>query len=299
MTTDLASQVKTPFEQQGFAVLHHMLPPAWLEELRATTDEVLRTAPADAEHAKLLDWEPEAAGSAAPQVQRIRRPHALHPFYDRLARADFILDAVEALIGPDIRLHHSKINIKAPHVGSPLEWHQDWAFIPHTHTGMAIVAICLDNCAEENGPIRFIPGSHRGPLMEHHSEGTFFGAIDPAGIDLDSAVHATGQAGMVSIHHPLAIHGSGFNHGTHARRILFYEYASADAWPLFYGVQWDEFNARMVRGRPTAQVRMEAVPVRMPYPTAAQGQGKIYDQQQRFAKKFFVAPGQGRAGTGA
>jgi hypothetical protein len=33
---------------------------------------------------------------------------------------------------------------------------------------------------------------------------------------------------------------------------------------------------------------MAEVPVRLPYPTAAQGQGKIYDQQQRYAKKFFV-----------
>lgn len=288
---ELQTRIKAPFEAEGFAVVHDLVPPAWIDELRATTDQVLATAPAHPEQSLLLDWEPQPDAQGRARVQRIRRPHALHPFYDRLARADFILDAVEALIGPDIRLHHSKINIKAPHVGSPLEWHQDWAFIPHTHPGLAIVAICLDECAEVNGPIRFIRGSHRGPLLDHHSEGIFFGAIDPAALDLDAAVHATGTAGMVSIHHPFTVHGSGFNQGSHDRRILFYEYAAADAWPLFYGVQWEEFNRRMVRGRATAAARLEQVPVRMPYPTPAEGQGKIYDQQQRFAKKYFVAPG--------
>jgi ectoine hydroxylase-related dioxygenase (phytanoyl-CoA dioxygenase family) len=287
--SDRQARIKTLFDAHGFVVDDALMPKAWLDELRATPAALLAAAPSTQAQAAFLDWEPQPDAQGRARVQRVRRPHALHPFFDRLARADFILDAVEALIGPDIRLHHSKINIKAPHVGSPLEWHQDWAFIPHTHAGMAIVAICLDEVAEDNGPVLFLPGSHRGPLHDHHSEGAFFGAIDPQTLPLDEAVHATGPAGMISIHHPFVVHGSGFNRGTHDRRILFYEYAAADAWPLFYGVQWNEFNGRIVRGSPTCRARMEALPVRMPYPTAAQGMGKIYDQQQKFAKKYFVA----------
>jgi ectoine hydroxylase-related dioxygenase (phytanoyl-CoA dioxygenase family) len=294
MSFDIQAQVKTPFERDGFAVLRDFVPSEWIETLRATTDRLLDSTN-DATVAKYIDWEPTPDAQSLPQVQRIRRPHEVDAAFDRLARSDFLLDAVEALIGPNIRLHHSKINIKAPHVGSPLEWHQDWAFIPHTHPGMAIVAIAMDACEEVNGPVRFIPGSHRGPLHDHHSEDVFFGAIDPGSLDIDQAVHATGQAGLVSIHHPLTVHGSGFNQGTHDRRILFLEYAAADAWPLFYGVQWDEYNRRIVRGQPTSQVRVEPMPVRMPYPTATEGQGKIYDQQQRFAKKFFTAPEKAQA----
>jgi ectoine hydroxylase-related dioxygenase (phytanoyl-CoA dioxygenase family) len=289
MITDMDREVRQPFDENGFVLLHDGMPRDWLDELRAVTDDVLTSAPDDPQKAALLDWEPQPDASGRRRIQRVRRPQDIHPFYWRLARADFILDAVAALIGPDIRLHHSKINIKPPEIGSALEWHQDWAFIPHTYPGMAIVAICLDRCAEENGPIRFLPGSHRGPLHDHHSDGVFFGAIDPAALDLERAAHAVGEAGMMSIHHPFTVHGSGFNRGTHDRRILFFEYAAADAWPLFYGVQWDEFNQRMVRGRPTYAPRMEAVALRMPYPSSTHGAGKIYDQQQRFGKKFFLA----------
>ena len=69
------------------------------------------------------------------------------------------------------------------------------------------------------------------------------------------------------------------------------EYAAADAWPLFYGVDWSEFNQRLVCGEPSPSVRMEANTVRMPHPTASDGQGRIYDQQQRFTNKYFGAPG--------
>jgi phytanoyl-CoA hydroxylase len=288
MTIIVDTQVREPFERDGFVVLPAALPGDWLAQLRVVTDRLQANADRDAALAPYVDWEPTPAADGRLRVQRIHKPHEADPFYDRLARADIVLDAVEALIGPDIRLHHSKINIKPPEVGTPLEWHQDWAFIPHTHPGMAIVAICIDDCEEVNGPIRFLPGSHRGPLHDHHADGVFYGAIDPQAIDVASAVHATGKAGTVSIHHPFIVHGSGFNHGTHDRRILFLEYAAADAWPLFYGVQWDDYNRRIVRGHATASARMAEVPVRLPYPTAAQGQGKIYDQQQRYAKKFFV-----------
>lgn len=298
MMVDIDAQVRQPFHENGFAILHDGIPSDRLAALRAVTDRVLEQAPHDPVQSALLDWEPELDANGGRRVQRIRRPQDIDPFYWELARADFILDAVESVIGPNIRLHHSKINIKAPAVGSALEWHQDWAFIPHTYPGMAIVAICLDTCAEVNGPIRFLPGSHRGPLHNHHSDDLFFGAIDPAELAIDTAVHAVGEAGMMSIHHPFTVHGSGFNHGVHDRRILFFEYAAADAWPLFYGVQWDEFNRRMVRGQPTYTPRMDNVPLRMPYPSAAQGLGKIYDQQQRFDRKFFRADNAGTENAG-
>ena len=285
MSPDLV-ELKRDVERDGFALRPGMLPTDWLDALRETTDRLL-AHPDD--HAAFIDWEPDPDPQGRRCVQRIRRPHAVDPFYDRLARSDVLLDAVEAVLGPDLRLHHSKINVKAPHVGSPLEWHQDWAFIPHTHPGLAIVAICLDDCAEENGPIRFLPGSHRGPLHPHHVDDVFYGAIDPATLALQHAVHATGPAGTVSIHHPMTVHGSGFNRGTHDRRILFFEYAAADAWPLFYGVEWHEYERRRVRGGPSTAVRLEPMPVRMPYPTGTEGQGRIYDQQKRFARKFFVA----------
>jgi len=47
-----------------------------------------------------------------------------------------------------------------------------------------------------------IPGTHRGPVLEHSKEGIFCGAIDPADplFEKDKAVTLTGKAGSLSIH---------------------------------------------------------------------------------------------------
>jgi ectoine hydroxylase-related dioxygenase (phytanoyl-CoA dioxygenase family) len=274
------------FEQDGYAVLHDALSPDLLTQLRERTERLTDPDQLPAEAAEWVDFEPELLEGRR-VVQRVRRPYQADPFFFELARSPELLRLVRPLLGDNLRLHHGKINVKPPRVGSPLEWHQDWAFIPHSNDSLAIVSVLIDNCDAINGPLQLMPGSHLGPLHPHHHDGVFVGAIDPATLALDQARAVTGRAGTVTMHHPMTVHGSGFNRGNRLRRVLFYEYAAADAWPLFYGVEWAEFNARMVCGTPTDEMRLEPVRVRMPYPTASQGQGRIYDQQRQFDKRHF------------
>src|SRR5690606_27194576 len=116
-----------------------------------------------------------------------KKPHRVDPFYMTLARHPQILSVLTKLIGADIRLSHSKINMKAPRGGSALEWHQDWAFAPHTAMQTCVASVLIDSATPENGAMQLIRGSHQGPLLEHHDEeGYFAGAIgwhDP-GLDI-------------------------------------------------------------------------------------------------------------------
>jgi hypothetical protein len=50
---------------------------------------------------------------------------------------------------------------------------------------------------------------------------------------------------------------------------------------------FDEFNGRIVLGRPTIAPRLKPVPVRMPLPPAP-FQGSIYENQKAAAKRFFA-----------
>jgi len=276
---------RATYDRDGFAIFPGLLGGPVLAQLQAESDRVFAEGLRQ-EASPLFDYEPVPDGTPK-VVQRLRKPTAYAPFYMELARQPAILDLVEPLLGPDIRLHHSKINVKAPGVGSPLEWHQDWAFIPHSNRSLAIVSVFIDDCPTEKGPMLMLPGSQLGMLHDHHHDGLFFGAIDPASLDLNTAVELPGPAGTVTVHTPMTVHGSGFNRGQSVRRILFFEYAAADAWPLFYGVDYAEFDSRIVRGHASNQPRLEPVFVKMPYPTAVAGTGKIYDQQQQFALKHF------------
>ena len=63
--------------------------------------------------------------------------------------------------------------------------------------------------------------------------------------------------------------------------------AAADAWPLMGVANFEEFNGRIVLGKPTIEPRLTGVPVRMPLPPAP-FQGSIYENQRAAAKRFFA-----------
>ena len=50
-----------------------------------------------------------------------------------------------ALLGPNLRYHNNKLNMKNPANGSAVQWHQDWAFYPHTNDSILEVGIALDD----------------------------------------------------------------------------------------------------------------------------------------------------------
>src|SRR4029453_3727139 len=121
-----------------------------------------------------------------------------------------------------VRLHGSKINLKSPRYGSPGEWHQDWAFYPHTNDDLLAVGVMLDDCTSDNGPLLVVPGSHRGPTFDHHAAGYFCGGIDPLpiGDEVPGAGPLAGRAGAMSFHHVRLVHGSAQNVSSLPRTLL-------------------------------------------------------------------------------
>ena len=279
------------YEVSGYTLVRDALPQDLLETLRSVTDEVCAQASGLTEHSAVLDLEPSHTPEQ-PKVRRIKQPQNVHPFYDQLAREEAVLRTIKPILGPDIRLRAGcKINMKNPDHGSPVEWHQDWAFYPHTNQSVLAVGILLDDMDATNGPIKFLGGSHHGPVYSHHSDGAFCGAIniEEEQVNVSAAQEIYATAGSITIHHARLVHGSAINRSSKPRRILFYEYTSADAWPLAgieHLVSFEEFNSRMVCGKPTLEPRLESVPVKMPLPIAKY-QGSIYENQRTLNRRYF------------
>ncbi|MEP7083121.1 MAG: phytanoyl-CoA dioxygenase family protein, partial [Betaproteobacteria bacterium] len=185
-------------------------------------------------HDDVYDLEPNHTRDD-PRVRRIKKPHMVDPVFAEFMRSDSLLSILRALLGDDIRLHGSKLNLKAPQFGSPVEWHQDWAFYPHTNDDLLAVGVMLDDTTVENGAMYVIPGTHQGPTFDHHgADGHFCGAIDPevSGLDFTKAVPCEGAAGSCSFHHVRLVHGSAQNTSNRSRGLLLYEAGAADAFPL-------------------------------------------------------------------
>jgi ectoine hydroxylase-related dioxygenase (phytanoyl-CoA dioxygenase family) len=276
------------YRELGYLVVADVFDAGLLAEIRRTVDAIIADAGKVTTHTDVYDLE-ESHTPEQPRVRRIKTPHKHFPFFAELTRNPRITGILAQLIGPDLRLHGAKLNMKSAGYGAAVEWHQDWAFYPHTNDDVLATGLYLDDCGMENGPLLVVPGTHKGPVHDHHTDGYFAGAMAPEieGLDYAKAVPLTGKAGSMTIHHARLVHGSALNTSSKPRRLLLHEYTAADAWPLMGVANFDEFNGRMVLGKPTIEPRLAPVPVRMPLPPAP-FQGSIYENQRAAAKRFFA-----------
>ena len=289
------------YRDNGYLHLEEFIQGEQLTRLRRANDELIETSKAFKKGDDGFDFEP-GHSPEKPKPRRISRSRYTDSIFDELKTDPRILDVVASLLGPNIRTsvpnisndptdkrqYGLKVNIKWPGVGTPFEWHQDWAFFPHTNDDLMALGIMIDDSDESSGPLLVIPGSHKGEVYSHHNNGHFCGGIDSTscGIDFSKAVALTGKAGSVHIHHTRMIHGSSVNTSNAVRRIFFIDYAAADAWPLVGVGDLDVFNARMIQGEPTTMPRLAPVPVRMPLPARVEG-APIFVQQEGLARQYF------------
>lgn len=136
---------------------------------------------------------------------------------------DRVVAPVVSLLGPDVLLWSMNWFIKEARDGKVVTLHQDanyWGLEPHDVT---TAWIALSDAGEATGPMRFLPGSHKGPLYDH--ENTFAqenllsrGQVARVEIDDAATQLAPLSAGEMSLHHVRTLHGSDRNE-TDDRRI--------------------------------------------------------------------------------
>jgi ectoine hydroxylase-related dioxygenase (phytanoyl-CoA dioxygenase family) len=267
------------YRDQGYLLVEDVLDARLLARLRDATERMVERSRSVRESDAVFDLD-EGHSADRPRLTRIKAPHLNVPGFDEALHAPRVKAVLQALLGPVVRLQTSKLNTKAPGGGAAVEWHQDWAFYPHTNDDLLAIGLILADVDEANGPLMVIPGTHRGPVLDHSRNGVFAGAIDPADplFERDRAVTLTGRAGSMSVHHVRLLHGSAPNMSDRARLICFYELAAADAWPLAgsstavagLGQQqvWDWIGRNTYYGAPSATPRLADVPARLPLPPA-------------------------------
>jgi ectoine hydroxylase-related dioxygenase (phytanoyl-CoA dioxygenase family) len=296
--TMLSSDQISFYRENGYLLIRNALLPDQLATLQRLTNDFIEASRAVSESNDVYDLD-EGHSVAQPKLTRIKLPHIQHPAFWEVATSERLTSFLKPLVGEDIRLHTSKLNTKAPGGGAAVEWHQDWAFYPHTNDDMFSLGIMLEDVTPANGPLIVIPGTHKGPALSHHQGGVFCGAIDPADplFEIDRAVTLTGKAGDMSIHHVRLLHGSAPNMSNRARKILFFEMGAADAWPLngnsgaYTGLSqrdvWAKLQENMVCGTQPVAARLADVPVIMPVPPPPDGSSIFKVQRSGGAVSVF------------
>ena len=171
----------------------------------------------------------------------VRTNFAAHLYsepFARLARHPRMIEPVEDLLGEKLYMHQFKINGKMAFEGDVWQWHQDygtWLNDDHMPTERAMnIAIFLDDVTEHNGPLMFIPGSHKKGVVDakHDLTTTSYplwtvdnnlirqlvqraggkGTYDADGRSVGAGiVSPKGPAGSMILFHSCLVHASGSN----------------------------------------------------------------------------------------
>jgi ectoine hydroxylase len=161
----------------------------------------------------------------------VRTNFAAHLYsapFARLARHPRMVQPVMDLFQEEVYMHQFKINGKMAFEGDVWQWHQDygtWLNDDLMPTERAMnVAIFLDDVNEFNGPLMFIPGSHRkGVLDAQHDLATtsyplwtvdnalIARLVERAGGKNGGIVSPKGPAGSMILFHSCLVHASSSN----------------------------------------------------------------------------------------
>jgi ectoine hydroxylase-related dioxygenase (phytanoyl-CoA dioxygenase family) len=218
-----------------------------------------------------------------PALRRINNPSDISEAYLDVMRHSRMTDMVADLIGPDVKFHHCKINLKLTGAKTEVLYHQDFAYTPHTNDDIVTALLFLDDIDETNGALTVVPGSHKGPVYSLFSGDTFTGAV---AADLETELLARslpcyGPAGAVCLMHTKLAHGSTANRGDTARGLYICVYTAADAIALARNPMPSLHEGEIVRGKPARVARLMEAVIELP--------------QQPKSASFFTVQGQASA----
>jgi len=151
---ELTREQLVQFDHEGYLFFPSLFSPA---EIKTLTDEVPRLfAQRRPENVREKDSDAVRTNFAA---------HMYSAVFARLARHPRMVEPVKQLFGEDVYMHQFKINGKVAFDGDLWQWHQDYGtwkaddLMPEPRA--MNIAIFLNEVNEFNGPLMFIPGSHK------------------------------------------------------------------------------------------------------------------------------------------
>ncbi len=209
------------FDEQGFLFMPGCFAEDEVEILRSEAETIYGTSREEV-------WREK---SGAPRTAFAA--HTYNEAFGILGRDPRLILPVQQLFGEPVYMHQFKINAKAAFDGELWQWHQDygtWARDDGMPEPRAMnIAVFLDEVMAVNGPLMFIPKSHKqGVLAAGHDlattsyplwtldNDTITGLVHKGGI-----VAPTGRPGSVLMFHGNLVHASPPNMTPYPRKIVY------------------------------------------------------------------------------
>jgi len=166
--------------------------------------------------------------------------HTYNEGFRRLGAHPRLIEPVEQVLDGSVYMHQYKVNAKAAFDGEVWQWHQDygtWKRDDEMPEPRAMnIAVFLDDVTAANGPLLFIPGSHKVGVVDagHDLETTSYPlwTLDREKVselaERGGCVAPTGPAGSMLMFSSLLVHASPANISPFGRIIVYLSLCHVD-----------------------------------------------------------------------
>lgn len=235
LTTEQLEQ----YRQQGFWAVTGFLPDNEVQACQTELDRLRESADVKAREEAIV--EPDSD-----ELRSLFAVHRIVPFFERLSADARLVSIARQILGSDVYIHQSRINLKPGYRGREFYWHSDFETW-HVEDGMPrmrAVSFSMAMTANYacNGPLMLIPGSHHkyvacvGKTPENHYQRSLrkqdIGVPDDDSLrllaELGGIEAPTGPAGTLVIFDCNTMHGSGGNISPFPRNNVFLVYNSVE-----------------------------------------------------------------------
>ena len=209
------------YERDGFLVLPSLFSPTEVDVLREALKEPFSE-----------DCPQNFREDGSGEVRTAMGLHLRSPVFARLVRHPRLVEPAMQLAGDRLYVQQVKVNAKVAFTGEVWQWHYDFA-THHNEDGvpepLALnLHVFLDDVTEFNGPLWFIPGSHRHGVqpaaLDTETTSYPLWCVDKDTvtrlIDSGGVVSATGPAGTALVFGDILVHASPPNLSPWHRRIF-------------------------------------------------------------------------------
>jgi ectoine hydroxylase-related dioxygenase (phytanoyl-CoA dioxygenase family) len=226
----LTSGELADFHRQGYLLKRQLFPAATMAELARQTEDLHASEHRQATPGAWTSWEQDLPEGRAPRIRQLMNSEVVSPVLMAMSRSPELVTVMQQLLGPDLYLYHSKLMMKAAYDGTFTPWHQDFGYWQYEFRQPTQVncMLAIDAANEENGAVRFVPGSHHRGLQAHdrfESDSFVFGF--KGDINAFPAEIIDMEPGDGLFFGSLVIHGSAPNRSSRDRRANTFAFAAA------------------------------------------------------------------------
>jgi ectoine hydroxylase-related dioxygenase (phytanoyl-CoA dioxygenase family) len=221
------SSINEFYQENGYYIARGVYAPEEVRELEVDFDRIVRQLQSGTEDANAR-WGGAAMEKAKGTV--VVHTHNVQRFSAAWLRALLqpkFLEASQAILGPNVILHHTKLFQKPAEKGAPFPMHQDWSYFPTVLNTMMAGIIHVSRADDQMGCFRVFPGSHKlGRIKD--SWGQDDTAHFAARFPLEKSVALEAQPGDVVFFHYCLVHGSKPNTSNTTRKTVLVQMHSGE-----------------------------------------------------------------------